>query len=80
MLLRYHRPGRAFDIRELTVTAVAEVAFAVAIVWCGPGSSSDPIDKDAFRFRLTVGLRKVGGDWLLAHEHHAVPATGQARV
>jgi hypothetical protein len=39
--LRYHKPGTAFDFRELSVTAGAEVAFAVAIAGCGPGSSSD---------------------------------------
>jgi hypothetical protein len=42
---------------------------------CGPGSSSNPADKDGFLFRLTVGLRKVDGDWRIAHEHHSEPAT-----
>lgn len=73
---RYHKPGTAFELRELTVTAGADVAFAVAIMWCGPESSSDPADKDGFLFRLTVGLRKVDGDWRITHEHHSVPATG----
>jgi ketosteroid isomerase-like protein len=75
LFFRYHKPGAAFDFRELTVTAGADVAFAVAIMWCGPDSSSNPIDKDGFLFRLTVGLRKVDGDWRIAHEHHSVPAT-----
>jgi hypothetical protein len=26
-------------------------------------------------FRLTVGLRKVEGGWIIMHEHHSVPAT-----
>jgi ketosteroid isomerase-like protein len=59
LLFRYHKPGTAFDFRELAVTAGADVAFAVAILWCG----------------LTVGLRKVDGDWRIAHEHHSVPAS-----
>ncbi|TJW06731.1 MAG: DUF4440 domain-containing protein [Mesorhizobium sp.] len=59
LLFRYHKPGTAFDFRELAVTAGADVAFAVAIMWCGPDSSSNPIDKDGFLFRLTVGLRKA---------------------
>jgi ketosteroid isomerase-like protein len=63
------------DIQELTVTASRDVAFAVAIMRCGPDSSSNPADKDGFLFRLTVGLRKVNGDWRIAHEHHSVPAT-----
>ena len=74
LLFRYHRPGAAFDFQELAVTAGQEVAFAVAIMRCGPDSSSNPADKDGFLFRLTVGLRKVDGDWRIAHEHHSVPA------
>jgi ketosteroid isomerase-like protein len=75
LLFRYHQPGTAFDFRELTVTAGADVAFAVAIMWCGPDSSPNPADKDGFPFRVTVGLRKVDGDWQIVHEHHSVPAT-----
>ena len=75
LLFRYHTPGTAFDFRELSITAGADVAFAVAIMWCGPDSSSNPADKDGFLFRLTVGLRKIGDDWRIAHEHHSVPAT-----
>jgi uncharacterized protein (TIGR02246 family) len=74
LLFRYHKPGTAFDIHELAVTAGQDVAFAVAIMRCGPNSSSNPADKDGFLFRLTVGLRKVDGDWRIAHEHHSVPA------
>ena len=75
LLFRYHKPGTAFDIQELAVTAGQDVAFAVAIMSCGPDSSSNPADKDGFLFRLTVGLCKVDGDWRIAHEHHSVPAT-----
>ena len=49
--------------------------FAVAIMRCGPDSSSNPADKDGFLFRLTVGLRQVDGDWRITHEHHSEPAT-----
>jgi ketosteroid isomerase-like protein len=75
LLFRYHKPGTAFDFRELAVTAGTDVAFAVAIMWCGPDSSGSPKDKEGFLFRLTVGLRKVDGEWRIAHEHHSVPAT-----
>jgi uncharacterized protein (TIGR02246 family) len=74
LFFRYHKPGTAFDIQELSVTAGRDVAFAVAIMRCGPNSSSNPADKDGFPFRLTVGLCKVDGDWHIAHEHHSVPA------
>jgi ketosteroid isomerase-like protein len=74
LFFRYHKPGAAFDFRELAITAGAEVAFAAAIMWCGRDSSSNPMDKDGFLFRLTVGLCKVDGDWRITHEHHSVPA------
>jgi ketosteroid isomerase-like protein len=75
LFFRYHKAGAAFDIQELTVTAGQDVAFAAAIMSCGPNSSSNPADKDGFLFRLTVGLRKVDDDWRIVHEHHSVPAT-----
>ena len=52
-------PG-SFDIVELEVTAGATVAFAHGILGIG-----------ASRLRLTVGLRKQDGRWLIAHEHHS---------
>ena len=75
LLFQYHQPGTAFDIQEATVTAGSDVAFVVAIMWCGPGASTNPKEKDGFPFRLTVGLRKVDGQWRITHEHHSVPAT-----
>lgn len=75
LFFRYHKPGRAFDIEELSVVAGEDIAFAFAIMRCGPDSSSNPADKDGFLFRLTVGLRKVHGEWRVVHEHHSIPAT-----
>ena len=75
LLFRYHKPGTAFDIEELSITAGEDVAFAAAIMRCGPDSSKNPADKDGFFFRLTMGLQKVEGEWRIAHEHHSVPAT-----
>ena len=75
LLFRYLNPGTAFDFEELAVTAGQDVAFAVAVMRCGPDSSSNSADMDGFLFRLTLGLRKVDSDWRIAHEHHSVPAT-----
>src|SRR5277367_5281231 len=75
LMFRYHKPGAAFDIEELHVTAGEDVAFAHAIMRCGPDSSCSPEDKDGFQFRLTVGLKRIDGEWRVAHEHHSVPAT-----
>jgi ketosteroid isomerase-like protein len=74
LMFRYHKAGTPFDFRELEVTAGQDVAFAAAILWCGPDSSSNPADKLGFLFRLTVGLRKIAGDWRISHEHHSLPA------
>jgi ketosteroid isomerase-like protein len=75
LFFRYHKPSQAFDIEELAITAGADVAFAVAIMRCGSGTSSGPPEQGGFLFRLTIGLRNVEGTWLITHEHHSVPAT-----
>ena len=74
LFFNYHKPSQAFDVEELAIAAGEDVAFAFAIMRCGPGASKDPADAGGFLFRLTIGLRKVGGDWRIAHEHHSVPA------
>lgn len=61
-----------FDITEMSITAGRDVAFVVATMRCaGPGSNGEP---EALDFRLTVGLRKIDGQWTITHEHHSVPA------
>jgi ketosteroid isomerase-like protein len=56
-------------------TAGEDVAFVVAIIRCGSGTSSGPPEQGGFPFRLTIGLRNIDGNWLITHEHHSVPAT-----
>jgi ketosteroid isomerase-like protein len=75
LFFRYHQPSQAFDIEELAITAGADVAFAVAIMRCGSGTSSTPSEKGGFLFRLTIGLRNIDGNWRIEHEHHSLPAT-----
>ncbi len=63
LFFRYSSGGPgSFDLVELDVTAGDTVAFAHGIVGIG-----------ASRLRLTVGLRKEKGGWLIAHEHHSYP-------
>jgi ketosteroid isomerase-like protein len=61
--------GAVFEIVRLEVTAGADVAFAHALLRCATPEqlAADP-DR---RLRLTVGLRKEGGRWLVSHEHHS---------
>jgi uncharacterized protein (TIGR02246 family) len=61
-----------FDTQEMEVTAGADVAFAFASMRC-EGAGADG-KSEALPFRLTIALRKVDGQWMIAHEHHSVPA------
>ncbi len=67
----WQRSGASFAIEELEVTAGEDVAYAWALLRCGTreGFERDP----ANRLRLTIGLRKDGGRWIVAHEHHSFP-------
>ncbi len=61
-----------FDIVDMEIAAGNDVAFAFAAMRCaGPGAGGQ---HDALDFRLTIGLRKIGGQWTIIHEHHSVPA------
>jgi uncharacterized protein (TIGR02246 family) len=63
--------GAAFEIVELQVTAGEDVAFAHALLRCG---TPDELRKEPDnRLRLTIGLRREGGRWVVAHEHHSFP-------
>lgn len=57
----------SFVPSELIVTASGEAAFASCLIHCD-GTSAGPLD-----LRLTVGLRKIAGEWVVMHEHHSVP-------
>jgi ketosteroid isomerase-like protein len=56
-----------FEPTEIRVTAGEDVAFAACKFHCD-GTSAGPLD-----FRLTVGLEKRNGEWIITHEHHSVP-------
>jgi len=64
--------GAVFDILSLEVTAGEDVAFAHALLRCG---TPDELEANpANRLRLTLGLRKESGRWIVAHEHHSFPS------
>ena len=65
----WQRSGASFEIVSLDVTAGRDVAFAWALLRCG--SEDELRDDPDNRLRLTVGLRKEGGRWVVAHEHHS---------
>jgi uncharacterized protein (TIGR02246 family) len=61
----------SFEIVSLDVTAGDDVAFAHALLRCGTEEElrADPEN----RLRLTIGLRREGGRWVVVHEHHSFP-------
>ena len=66
--------GASFEIVSLDVTAGADVAYAHALLRCGTAEELDAYP--AKRLRLTIGLRKEGGRWVVAHEHHSFAQNG----
>ena len=62
-----------FDIEWLEVVAGDDVAFAFAHMQCI--EPTEKAQRKLLDFRLTVGLRRVEGRWIIMHEHHSVPAT-----
>ncbi|MFE9294112.1 YybH family protein [Streptomyces niveus] len=65
--------GATFDILELDVTAGNDVAYAYALLRCA--TRQQAAERPDVRLRLTVGLRKEHGRWVVAHEHHSFPDT-----
>jgi ketosteroid isomerase-like protein len=61
-----------FDLLSLEVVAGQEVAFAYGLLRCGTPEELEAIPDR--RLRLTVGLRKIGGQWTVLHEHHSFTA------
>lgn len=66
---RWQASGAMFEIESLDVTAGADVAFAFALLRCGTPADFERDPEQ--RLRLTVGLRKVSGRWVVTHEHHS---------
>ena len=67
----WQRQGAVFEIDRLDVTAGADVAVAHALLRCGTAAEFDANPEN--RLRLTLGLRKDAGRWVVFHEHHSFP-------
>ena len=62
-----------FDIKDIDITAGVDVAFVAALMRCaGTEKNGERIELE---FRLTIGLCKIGGQWMVLHEHHSIPAS-----
>jgi uncharacterized protein (TIGR02246 family) len=67
----FQASGACFDIVELDVTAGADVAFAHALLRCDTPEAVAA--RPDLRLRLTLGLRREEGRWVVSHEHHSFP-------
>jgi ketosteroid isomerase-like protein len=62
----------SFDLLSLDVVAGEDVAFVYGLLRCGtPEELMEIPDR---RLRLTMGLRKIHGNWTILHEHHSFTA------
>ena len=57
--------SRRFALQETQVVAGGDVAWVRAVLLC----TTD----DTPAGRLTMGLRRVAGRWVIEHEHHSFP-------
>ena len=65
--------GASFEIVSLDVSAGEDLAYAFALLRCG--TQEELAENPKNRLRLTLGLRKEGGRWIVAHEHHSFADT-----
>jgi len=73
LFFSWYQDSGVFDIDELNITAGNDVAFVTALMRCAGTEANG--DQTELEFRLTMGLRKVDGRWIIEHEHHSIPAT-----
>ena len=70
-----------FETRNLSITAGDDVAFCHSLNRVS-GTMTDGENVDMW-WRATVCFRKIGGRWMIAHEHSSVPfdtETGRASL
>lgn len=67
------RGARSFQVGDLHITAGEDVAFCFSPMKCvyHDGKLQRTVELD---FRLTIGFKKIEGEWWFMHEHHSVPA------
>jgi len=68
----WSRDSGVFDINKMDITAGNDVAFVIALMRCAGVKAN--AEREELEFRLTIGLRKIGSQWIVIHEHHSIPA------
>jgi ketosteroid isomerase-like protein len=62
----------SMEVRDLEVTADGAVAFCTSVN-CLTATPVGAAESFSLWFRVTLGLRKIDGRWLIVHEHESVP-------
>ncbi|HEV8566689.1 MAG TPA: nuclear transport factor 2 family protein [Actinoplanes sp.] len=60
------------EVTDLEITAGPDVAFATSID-CLTATPKGMPESFSLWYRVTLGLRKIDGRWLVTHEHSSVP-------
>ncbi|SNY63685.1 YybH family protein [Paractinoplanes atraurantiacus] len=70
-LATFEAPPRR-EVTQLEITTDGDVAFATSIdsMTATPKGSTEPF---TLWYRVTLGLRRIDGRWLVTHEHESVP-------
>lgn len=70
-LATFEAPPRR-EVTQLEITTDGDVAFATSIdsMTATPRGSTEPF---TLWYRVTLGLRRIDGRWLVTHEHESVP-------
>jgi len=62
----------SLEVRDLAVTAEGSVAFCTSLN-CLTATPVGEAEGFSLWFRVTLGLRRIDGRWLVVHEHESVP-------
>lgn len=66
------QPPLGYEIRDLTITSGGEAAFARGFARLS-GTLKNGSTSGGFWVRYTACFRKLGGEWLIAHDHVSAP-------
>jgi ketosteroid isomerase-like protein len=70
-LATFEAPPRR-EVTQLEITTDGDVAFATSID-CLTATPKGMTESFSLWFRVTLGLRRIDGRWLVTHEHQSVP-------
>lgn len=69
-LFPWHGGTGKFELRDLSVHAGEDVAFATGLLDCSGREHGRAV---AYTLRLTLGLHRTPGGWRIVHEHSSEP-------